>query len=68
MIIYIKGNNNTLADEISILKTLDIYKEPLDNPKTSDTMTYIAEMVSSNIQTSGIDKLHAKNGHPLQGI
>ena len=51
MFIHIKGNNNILADGISGLKTQDIYKEPLDNPKTSDTLTCNAEMVSSDIQT-----------------
>ena len=58
--IHIKGSNNIVVDAISRLKTLDIYKEPLDNPNTSDTMTCIAEMASSNIQTLSIYKLCAK--------
>ena len=31
--IHIKGKINALADAISKLKTLNIYKEPLENPK-----------------------------------
>ena len=52
--------NNILADAISRLKTLDIYKELLDHPETSDTMTCIAEMVTIDVQTLSIDKLHSK--------
>ena len=44
--IHIKDSNNILEDSSSILMTLDIYKEPLSNPKTSDTMTCIVEMVA----------------------
>ena len=33
MFVHIKGKNNVLADAISRLKTLNIYKEPLENPK-----------------------------------
>ena len=57
--IHIKGSNSTLADVISRLKTLDIYKVPLDNPKTSHTKTCIAEIVGNNIQTLSIDNLCA---------
>ena len=68
--IHIKGSNNILADAVSRLKILDIYKELLDHPKASDTITCIAVMVSSNIQTLSIDKLctEQKEGHPLQEI
>ena len=31
--LYIKGSNNILADAIFRLKTLDIYKDPLEYPK-----------------------------------
>ena len=58
--VHIKGSNNILADAVSILNTLDIYKDLLDNPKTCDTMTCIAEMVSSDIETLSIDELHAE--------
>ena len=60
MFVYIKGSNNILADAISRLKTLDIYKDLLEYPKTSDTMTCITERVSSDIQTLSIDKLCAE--------
>ena len=39
MFIHIKGRNNILAGEISRLKTLYIYKNSLEHPKTYDTMT-----------------------------
>ena len=35
-VFYMKGSNNILADAISRLKTLDIYGEPLESPKTSN--------------------------------
>ena len=58
--VHMKDSNNILADVISRLKTLDIYKESLDNPKTCDIMTCTSEMVSSNIQILCSDKLHTK--------
>ena len=33
MFVYIKGKKNVLADAISRLKTLNIYKEPLKSLK-----------------------------------
>ena len=33
-----KDSSNILADAISRLNTLDVYRDPLENPKTSDTM------------------------------
>ena len=33
MFVHIKGKNNVLADAVSRLKTLHIYKEPVKNPK-----------------------------------
>ena len=60
MFIHTKGNDNILADAISTLKTLDIYKDPLDYPQTSDTMTFTAKMVTTNIQTLSTDKPHTK--------
>ena len=56
--VYIKGSNNILADAISRLKTLDIYRGPLENPKTSDTMNCMADVVTTDIQTLGTDILH----------
>ena len=57
MFIHIKGSTNILADVISILKALDIYKDPLDYPKTSDTMTCNTEIIATDIQTLSVDKL-----------
>ena len=31
--VHLKGKNTVLADTISRLKMLDIYKEPMENPK-----------------------------------
>ena len=59
MFIHIKGGN-ILADVISRLKKPDIYRDPLDYSKTSDTMTCVADMVTIDIQTLNIDKLHTK--------
>ena len=64
-LIHIKGSNNILADAFPTLKTLGIYKELLDNPKTSDTMTHIAKMVSSNIETLSIDELHTEEKNDI---
>ena len=65
MFIHIKGSKNIVADAVSGLKALDIYKDPLDYPKTSKAMTCIAEMVTTNIQSLSVDKLCAKEkeGH-----
>ena len=44
--VHIKVSNNSLADAISKLKTLHIYWDPLENPKTTainDTEEFIAE-------------------------
>ena len=35
MFVNIKNQNNVLEDAISRLKTLNTYKEPLGNPRTS---------------------------------
>ena len=64
----IKSSNNILADGISQLKTLDIYRDPLENPKSTainDTEECIAEVVTNNIQTLSIDRLQVKQkkGH-----
>ena len=44
--IHIKGKNNVLADAISRLKALNLYKEPLGNPKTPAVLTH--KEVSAN--------------------
>ena len=57
MFIHIQYSNNILADAISGLKALDIHKDPLDYPKTSDTIACIAKMVITDIQTLSSDQL-----------
>ena len=50
----IKGKDNALADAISRVKTLDIYKEPLGNPKTpaaSNKQGHIMEICATNMHT-----------------
>ena len=52
--VHIKGSNNILADPICRLKTLDIYRDPLKNSKTTgfnDTVECISEVVANKIQT-----------------
>ena len=58
--VHIKGSNNILANAISRSKTLFIYRDPLENLKTSNTMNCIAEVVTTDIQTLGIDRLCTK--------
>ena len=60
MFVQIKSSNNILAGAISRLKTLDIYEEPLYNPKTSHAMTHIIEIVTTDLQTISINKLYTK--------
>ena len=48
-VIHIKDSNNILADAISRLKTLGIYRDLLDYPKIFDTMTSILEIVVLSI-------------------
>ena len=63
--IHIMGSNNILADAISRLKTQDIYRDPLENPKstaTNDTEECVAEVVTNNIQTLSINRLQFKSG------
>ena len=52
--IHIKGKSNVLMDAISRLKTLNIYKEPLENPKTpavSNTQGYVMEVSVNDMHT-----------------
>ena len=59
----IRGCNNILAIAISWLKTLDIYRDPLENQTVraiNDTEKCIAEMVTNNIHTLSSDRLHAE--------
>ena len=52
---YIKGKDNVLADAISRLKTLTIYKEILENTKTP---------VASNTQEN-VREIHATDKHTI---
>ena len=66
--VHIKGTDNILADSISRLKMLEIYTDPLENPKTAalgNKEKCIAEMVARKIQTLSTDSRHAgkKMGH-----
>ena len=59
----LRGTDNILADAVSHLKMLQIYTEPLENPKTvalSNTEECIAEVVANKIKTLSTDRLHAK--------
>ena len=54
MFVHIKGKNNVLADTISRLKTLNIYKEPFENTKTpvvSNTQENIMEICETDKHT-----------------
>ena len=68
MSVHIKGSNNILADAIPRLKTLDIYRDPLENPKTSNTTNYIGEVITTDIQTLSIDRLCAEQRTLIVGI
>ena len=60
---HIKGSNNNLADPISRLKTLDIYRDPIENPemlKASDLQSHITELNTSKIHTLNSNVLHAE--------
>ena len=54
MFVHIKGKNTALVDAISRLKTLNIYKEPLENPTAqvvNNTQEVIMEICATNIHT-----------------
>ena len=61
--VHIKGKNNVLADAISRLKKLNIYKEPLENPKTpvvSNTQENVLEICATDMHTMGNTMLHTE--------
>ena len=58
--VHVKGGNNILADAISRLKTLEIYKDPLENPKTITINDTEVEEVVAKIQTLSKGRLCAK--------
>ena len=60
MFILIKGKHNILADIISRLKKLNIYKEPLENPKVqviNNMQQVVTEVYATSMHTIGIDML-----------
>ena len=55
MFVHIKGKNNVLADAFSRLKTLNIYQEPLENPKrpvVSNMQGHVMETCNSHAHQS----------------
>ena len=59
--IHIKGKHNILVDAISMLKTLNIYKEPLENPKVqvvNNVQQVVAVGCATSMHTIGIDMFH----------
>ena len=52
MVVHIKGKNYGLVDAIFRLKTLNIYKEPMQNPKiqvANNTQEIVMEICATNM-------------------
>ena len=63
MFFNIQDKNNFFANAISRLKTLDIYKEPLENPKTpvvSNMQGHFMEICATNMHTLSTTMLHSE--------
>ena len=63
MFVHIKGMHNVLADAISRLKKLHIYKEPLKNPKAQsvhNTQQVIMEICTTSMHTVSIGMLYSE--------
>ena len=60
--VHIKGSNKILADALSRLKMLDIYKDPIVDPKMlkASEIQHITEVNTCNIHTLDSNVLHAK--------
>ena len=57
---HIKGKHNISADAISRLKTLNIYKELMENPKVqviNNTQQVVAGVCATSMHTIGTDTL-----------
>ena len=57
---HMKGKYNILADTILSLKILNIYKEPLQNPKVhivNNMQQVVTEVYATSMHTIGIDML-----------
>ena len=64
--VHIKGKNSVLADGIFRLKTSNIYRQPLENPKTSvvsNTKENVTEIYATGMHTINTSMLCTeKNG------
>ena len=63
MLLHTKAKNNVLADAIFRLKTLDIYKETLENLKTpavSNTQGHVMEICETNMHTISTTMIHTE--------
>ena len=63
MFVHIKVKNNDLVDAISRLKKLNIYEEPLENPKAQvvyNTQEVITEICVTNMYTIRTSMLCSK--------
>ena len=60
--VHKKGSNNILADGISRLKMLDIYKDPIEDPKKIkvSNIEHITEVDASKKHTLNSNVLHAE--------
>ena len=61
--VYIKGKDNVLADAISHIKMLNIYKEPVENPKipaVSNMQEHVMEVCATNMHTIISSMLHTE--------
>ena len=59
--VHIKVEHNILADAISGLQMLNIYKEPLENPKVqvvNNTQQVVTEVCVTSMQTVSIYMIH----------
>ena len=65
--VHIKGTNKILADAIFRLRTLDIYRDPIENPKIQQLTIQksTAKVVANEMQTFSNDRLHAKQRKTL---
>ena len=58
--VHIKCKNNVLVDAISRLKTLNIYKEPLESPnaeEVNNTQQVVMEICTTSMHTISIGRL-----------
>ena len=58
--IHIKGSNKIIADAISRLKMLDIYKDPVEDPKKPQIKIQVTEVNDSKIHTLDSDVFYTE--------